>query len=133
MDRMLLRRMVFFGYHGVYPEENKLGQKFHVDLELFLDLAPAAQSDRLEDALNYAEVHALVKKIVEGSPVKLIEALADKIATAVLGTYTIIQEVAVSVTKPNPPFDITFDGVTVTLRRSRDLGGNVHSAKDGTN
>jgi dihydroneopterin aldolase len=121
---------VFYGYHGVYPEENKLGQKFYVDLDLRLDLSKAARSDNVEDTVNYAEIHAMVKRIVEGQPVNLIEALAEKIASAVLGTYTIINEAAVSVTKPNPPFDITFDGVTVELRRRRDGGGNVIPAKD---
>lgn len=119
MDTMRLKRMIFYGYHGVYPEENKLGQKYYVDLEMKLDLSRAAASDDVADTVNYAEVHALVKEIVEGPPVKLIETLAANIASAVLGTYTIIHEVTVGVTKPNPPFDITFDGVTVELTRAR--------------
>ncbi|TJY38544.1 dihydroneopterin aldolase [Cohnella pontilimi] len=130
MDRMLLRRMQFYGYHGVFAEENKLGQKFIVDLDLRLDLSRASHSDNVEDTVNYAEIHALVKRIVEGPPVKLIEALAENIASGILGTYTIISEATVSVTKPNPPFDITFDGVTVELRRQRDDQGNVVPVKD---
>lgn len=130
MDRMVLRQMVFYGYHGVYPEENKLGQKFIVDLDLRLDLGRAARSDDVNDTVNYADIHALVKEIVQGKPVKLIETLAGNIATAVLGTYTSIIEATVSVTKPNPPFDITFDGVTVELRRTRDEGGNVVPIED---
>ncbi|MDB4867094.1 MAG: folB [Cohnella sp.] len=130
MDRMVLRRMQFFGFHGVFPEENKLGQKFIVDLDLQMDLSRAARTDNVDDTVNYAELHALVKRIVEGRPVKLIEALAENIASAVLGTYTIISEAAVSVTKPNPPFDIAFDGVTVELRRQRDGEGNIVPVKD---
>jgi dihydroneopterin aldolase len=120
MDRMILRRMEFFGYHGVFPEENRLGQKFLVDLELSLDLSRAALSDDVHDTVNYADVYTMVKEIVEGPPVKLIETLAEKIASKLLGTYTIVYEAAVSVTKPNPPLDIKFDGVTVELRRRRD-------------
>jgi dihydroneopterin aldolase len=130
MDRMLLKQMVFFGYHGVIPEENRLGQKYIVDLDLRLDLSRAAASDDVEDTVNYAEVHALVKGIVEGPAVKLIETLAGNIASAVLGTYTSIHEATVSVTKPNPPFDITFDGVTVELRRTREMAGNAVPAED---
>jgi dihydroneopterin aldolase len=130
MDRMLLKRMVFYGYHGVYPEENKLGQQFIVDLDLRLDLSKASQSDDVNDTVNYAEIHGLVKEIVQGAPVKLIEALAANIARAVLGTYTSIIEATVSVTKPHPPFDITFDGVTVELRRTRDSDGNVVPVED---
>ncbi|TFE24099.1 dihydroneopterin aldolase [Cohnella luojiensis] len=130
MDRMLLKRMVFFGYHGVYPEENKLGQKYIVDLDLGMNLSLAAQSDDVEDTVNYAEIHSLVKGIVEGPPVKLIETLCEKIASTLLGTYTSIIKATVSVTKPNPPFDITFDGVTVEFRRQRDRHGNIVPVED---
>jgi 7,8-dihydroneopterin aldolase/epimerase/oxygenase len=130
MDRMLLKRMVFYGYHGVYPEENKLGQKYYVDLDLSLDLSRAAKSDDVADTVNYAEIHALVKQIVEGPPVKLIETLTENIASALLGTYTSIIKATVSVTKPNPPFDITFDGVTVEFRRQRGTDGNIVPVED---
>ncbi|SFF43350.1 dihydroneopterin aldolase [Paenibacillus algorifonticola] len=125
MDRMLVKGMQFYGYHGVFAEENRLGQKFGVDLELLLDLEKAATMDDLEATVNYAELHALTKKIVEGTPFKLIEALAGSIATQLLAAYTMINEVTVRVTKPNPPFDIHFDGVTVELRRKRDADGRV--------
>lgn len=130
MDRMLLKRMVFFGYHGVIPEENRLGQKYYVDLDMRLELGKAASTDDVNDTVNYADVHALVKEIVEGPPVKLIETLAHKIASALLGTYTSIIEATVSVTKPNPPFDITFDGVTVELRRRRGPDGAIVPVED---
>jgi dihydroneopterin aldolase len=130
MDRMMLKRMVFYGYHGVYPEENRLGQKYIVDLDLRLDLSRAAQSDDVADTINYADIHAVVKAIVEGAPVKLIETLTEKIASALFGTYTSIIKATVSVTKPNPPFDITFDGVTVELRRQRDSNGNIVPVED---
>jgi dihydroneopterin aldolase len=130
MDRMRLARMVFYGYHGAYPEENRLGQQFVVDLDLRLDLAPAGRSDDLAKTVNYADVYALVKRIVQGPPVKLIETLAENIATAVLGSYTNINEATVSVTKPHPPFDAAFDGVTVELRRRRNRDGAIVPAED---
>jgi len=125
MDTMTLKAMRFFGYHGVYAEENKLGQKFQVELVLKLDLSKAAAEDDLEATINYAELHAVTKSIVEGPPFKLIEALAGAIATRLLQSYTNLNEVTVRVTKPNPPFDIHFDGVTVELRRKRDEHGTI--------
>ncbi|SEU31260.1 dihydroneopterin aldolase [Paenibacillus sp. NFR01] len=119
MDKMKLHRMEYYGYHGVFEEERKLGQRFYVDLELELDLQEAGQNDDLERTVNYAEVHYLVKKIVETESFKLIEALGECIASRVLDTYTIINAVTVKVTKPHPPFDIHFQGVTVELRRTR--------------
>jgi len=125
MDKMTLKGMQFFGYHGVIPEENKLGQRWGVELELLMDLQQAAVRDDLSLTVNYAELYAVVKKIVEGPPVKLVEALAGRIASVLLDTYTMINEVTVRVTKPHPPFDIHFDGVTVELRRKRDVDGTA--------
>jgi len=125
MDNMIVKGMQFYGYHGVFAEENKLGQKFGVDLELKLDLEQAALTDDLNYTINYADLHALTKTIVEGKPYKLIEALAGGIATQLLEAYTMINEVTVRVTKPNPPFDIHFDGVTIELRRKRDDNGRI--------
>lgn len=119
MDRIVLNKMQFFGYHGVFPEENKLGQRFYVDVEMFLDLAPAGQSDDLELTINYAEAYGRIKSIVEGKPFKLIEALAEQVASDLLQTYTSIYQIAVRVTKPHPPFETHFDGVTVEIHRKR--------------
>ncbi|MNL37171.1 Dihydroneopterin aldolase [compost metagenome] len=103
----------------MFEEERKLGQRFYVDLELELDLQAAGRSDDLTLTVNYAEVHFLVKKIVETKSFKLIEALAEYIASSLLDTYTVINAVTVKVTKPHPPFDIHFQGVTVELHRTR--------------
>lgn len=120
---MIIKGMRFYGYHGVFAEENKLGQQFYVDLELRMDLEQAAQTDDLSFTVNYAEIHAFTKSIVEGPPFKLIEALTGHVASRVLEAYTMVNEVTVRVTKPHPPFDIHFDGVTVELRRKRDADG----------
>lgn len=119
MDKIELKGMRFYGYHGVYPEENKLGQKFIVDLVLHLDLAEAGRTDDLAASLSYAEVCKLVEEIVTGPPHKLIEALAEHIATKVLDLYTKVSEITVRVTKPNPPVDVLFDGATVEIHRRR--------------
>jgi dihydroneopterin aldolase len=119
MDQMRLKRMSFFGYHGVYKEEQKLGQKYMVDITLFLDLEEAGKTDDLEKTINYAEVYETIRTIVEGSPFKLIEALAESIASTLLATYTKMNECTIQVIKPNPPFSIHFDGVSVQIHRKR--------------
>ena len=119
MDKIILERMEFYGYHGVLPEENRLGQLFFVDLELSLDLSAAGRSDSLADTVDYAEVHRLVKGIVEGKRFKLIEALAEHIASEILQTYTKIIETTVRITKPHPPFPMHSRGVRVEIARRR--------------
>ncbi|NGP60624.1 dihydroneopterin aldolase [Paenibacillus thiaminolyticus] len=118
-DRMQLHRMEFFGKHGVFAEERALGQRWIVDLDLQIDLQKAGQSDKLEDSINYAEVFYSVKSIVEGQSYQLVEALAERIAEGVLDGYPAIQEAHVRVTKPHPPFDIHFQGVTIDITRAR--------------
>lgn len=120
MDKMHLNRMQFYGHHGVFPEENKLGQRFYVDLTLSLDLSAAGRTDELDRTVNYAELYERVKRIVEGRTFRLIEALAENIASDVLHQYTSVNDVTVRVVKPHPPFDIHFDGVVVEIVRGRE-------------
>ena len=119
MDKIVLNRMEFYGYHGVHPAENQLGQRYDVDLELNLDLEPAALADDISLTVNYAEVYETLKAIVEGKPYALIETVAEQIATVLLDSYTKLDSVMVRVIKLNPPFPIHFAGVSVEIHRGR--------------
>lgn len=119
MDKITLAGMAFYGYHGVFPEENRLGQRFILDVELHMPLQEAGATDELDRTINYAEAYAVIKRIVEGEPLKLIEALAERVAMELFRTYTSIHELTVRVTKPNPPFEVHFQGVTVHIHRKR--------------
>ncbi|KXS79104.1 dihydroneopterin aldolase, partial [Listeria monocytogenes] len=81
-------------------------------------------SDSVEDTVSYADVDETVKEIVEGKPFKLIEALAEKIASEVLTGYPLLEEVTVKLIKPNPPIPGHYDSVAVEIERNRsDLNG----------
>lgn len=131
MDKMMLSRMEFYGYHGVFPEENKLGQRFYADVELYYSMAKAGRNDDLQATVNYAEVYECVRKIVEEKTFKLIEALAENVASAVLEAFSLVEEITVRIIKPHPPFDIHFEGATVEIHRKRTatayigLGSNL--------
>ncbi|QGQ93714.1 dihydroneopterin aldolase [Paenibacillus psychroresistens] len=128
MDKIILTRMAFYGYHGVFAEENKLGQQFYIDAELSLPLDEAGRSDELEHTVNYAEVYHTIQGIVEGKTFRLLEALAENIASTLLQTYTSINEIKVRVIKPHPPFKIFFEGVTVEITRKREAGWIQHKS-----
>jgi dihydroneopterin aldolase len=102
MDRIVLTGLTFFGYHGVNPEERKLGQRFVVDLALEVDLGPAGRADDLTRTVNYAHVDRIVRDVVEGPPLNLIEAVAERIAAAILAQTT-TRSVWVRVAKPWAP------------------------------
>jgi 7,8-dihydroneopterin aldolase/epimerase/oxygenase len=118
VDKIFLRKMYFYGYHGAFPAENQLGQRFIVDLELGLDLRPAARADQLHLTVNYAEVYEVVKKEVEGAPLKLVETLAERIAATLLAQF-LLQQVKVCVTKPDPPIPGHYQAVGVEIVRNR--------------
>src|SRR3954470_10152555 len=103
MDEIALTGMVFFGNHGVNPEERTLGQRFGLDLTLRLDLTAASQSDALEDTVSYSAIYKLVKREIEGEPSNLLEHIAGRIARAVLAHDQRIQQVRVRVSKLSPP------------------------------
>lgn len=119
VDKIYLNRMEFYGYHGVFPEETKLGQRFIVDLIVETDLKKAGITDNLDESINYAELFNLCKKIVEGKPYKLIESVAEKIAEELLNKYKKIQFCTVKVTKPDPPIPGNYQSVAVEITRSR--------------
>ena len=116
-DVLRLRNMRFFAHHGLYPEENALGQHYDVDLDLYGDFRRAGRDDDIEAAINYPQVYALVEKAVTGERFKLVEALAEHIAEQV-GTQCAPIELVVRVRKPHPPVAAHFDGIEVEIHRS---------------
>ncbi|MBS4193399.1 dihydroneopterin aldolase [Bacillus sp. FJAT-49705] len=119
MDRIIINKMAFYGYHGVFPEETRLGQRFFVDLTVETDLKKAGGSDHLEDSINYGELYQVCKDVVEGKPFKLIEAVAEKIAGEMLDRYRAISQVTVRMIKPDPPIPGHYDSVAVEITRGR--------------
>ena len=119
MDKIILKDMVFYAYHGVNSEENIQGQRFAVDMELLLDLQQAGQSDAIEDTVSYAQIYKLTAKIVTENVFKLLEALAEKIAGEILDKFDQVQEINVTVKKPQAPVNGMFDYFGVEIRRSR--------------
>lgn len=119
MDKILLSGMEFYGYHGVFQEEKKLGQRYIVDVELHTDLKAAGKSDQITDSIDYGEVFQEVKKIVEGEPKDLIEAVAESIAERLLTRYTKLTACLIKVTKPNPPIAGNYQSVAVQIYRER--------------
>lgn len=118
MDKIILKQMSFYAYHGAFPEENKLGQRFMVDLELRLNLRRAGQTDQLEYSIDYGRVFQAVQHIVENEQFCLIETLAEKIADTLLTEFS-VPEVLVRVTKPDPPIRGHYESVGVEMVRSK--------------
>jgi dihydroneopterin aldolase len=117
-DRILLVGMVFQARHGVHEREQRVPQRFEVDLELALDLHRAAVGDDLALTVDYAEVYELVRRVVESTSFRLIEALAEAIAREILAAHA-VREVTVRVRKPEVRVGGPLDFAGVEIRRAR--------------
>lgn len=115
-DKLILKNMVFYGYHGVFAAEKELGQRLEVDVELHLDLRQAGLNDDLEATVNYVEVYTLIKELVEEREYNLMEGLAEEIADNLLAAHS-LQEIVVRVRKPHPPVGGVMDYFGVEIRR----------------
>ncbi len=116
MDRIILGGVEFRGYHGVSREEQVTGGHYSVDVEMTADLSRAGQSDRVRDTVDYGRVHRIVREIGEGERFRLLEALAERLVTAILGVEG-VQGVRVRVLKHHPPLDGIVAYAAVELER----------------
>ena len=120
MDKILLSNLGFYGYHGVLKEESVLGQKFFIDIEIFVDTKEAGITDDMNKSVSYAEVYDVVKNIVETKRFNLLEALAQNISSEVLNKFELVKEIMVRVKKPEAPVNGIYDYFGVEIRRFKN-------------
>ncbi|MDK2824658.1 MAG: 7,8-dihydroneopterin aldolase/epimerase/oxygenase [Clostridia bacterium] len=120
MDKIIMKNLAFYGYHGVLKAENQLGQKFFIDVEIELDLKEAGKTDDVEKTVNYAEIYEVIKDIILNQRFNLIEALAENIAENILQKFTKVEQVVINVRKPEAPVKGIFDYFGVEIRRMRN-------------
>lgn len=120
-DRIVLEGLAFFGYHGVKPEEKRLGQRFLIDLALNLDLGPAGRADDVALTVDYGQAFRVVRDVLEGPSRDTIEAVAEGVAAALLDRFERLEAVTVRVHKPGAPITgAHFADVSVEISRRRD-------------
>jgi|JI8StandDraft_2_1071088.scaffolds.fasta_scaffold13810_4 dihydroneopterin aldolase len=118
-DRIVVKKIAVFAYHGLYAEEARLGQRFNISLECWLDLAAAGQSDDITKGVSYADLVGTVQEIAVGERFHIIEALGERIAETILAQQPLINEIAVTVEKPAAAIPALFETIEVTIHRSR--------------
>lgn len=119
LDRISITGLRVRGRHGVYEDERAAGQEFLVDATLWVDTAPAAAADDLTMTVDYGAMAGRLAQIVAGEPVALIETLASRLAAACLADAA-VQDVEITVHKPQAPLRLPISDIAVTIRRSRE-------------
>ncbi|MGI8792423.1 MAG: dihydroneopterin aldolase [Acidimicrobiales bacterium] len=113
-----MRGIRAMGTHGLLPEERDRAQPFEVDVELWLDLRAAGQSDDLEDTVDYGQVVSQVSAVIANEQHNLLERLAARICEVALANPK-VRTAEVAVRKLRPPVPADLDHVEVRIRRGR--------------
>jgi dihydroneopterin aldolase len=119
-DRIVLAGMAFHERHGVNEREKVEPQRYEVDVELEVDTAAAGRTDDLAETVDYRDVHAAVRAVLEGPSVDLIETLAESIAERLLRADARVGAVVVRVRKPEVRLGGPLEYAAVEIRRARD-------------
>lgn len=117
MDKIRIKDLEVYGRHGVFKEENILGQKFLVSLTLYLDVKQAGKKDAMECSVSYADVAHFVDKYMREHTFKLLEAVAEHLAEEILLTFGLVEKVQIEIKKPWAPILLPLDTVSVEMER----------------
>ncbi|MHA6728624.1 dihydroneopterin aldolase [Devosia sp. A369] len=118
-DRIILKDLGFYGYHGVFAEEATLGQRFFIDIELGADLSVPASTDRLSTGISYADIYDVIKAAFEARRMKLLEAVAQNIVDAIFESFEGVTWVIIRLRKPEAPIAMVRGEAAIELHRAR--------------
>jgi dihydroneopterin aldolase len=118
-DAIFITGLLIHAHHGVMRHETKVGQQFAIDLELAIDLAQAAVTDKLVDTVSYASIVEVATRAFTAKSYRLVEAAAGAVADEVLASFPRVASVRVTVHKPHAPIAAIFSDVGITILRMR--------------
>ncbi len=116
-DKIRIKNLEVFGNHGVFPEENKLGQKFLVSAVLYTDTREAGLTDDLTKSIHYGEVSHFITKYMRENTYQLIESVAEQLARALLLEYERLEWIDIEIQKPWAPIGLPLESVSVEVSR----------------
>lgn len=118
LDRVGLKGMLFYAYHGTSREEQATGRRYEVDCDCWLDTRNSAATDRITQTIDYTTIYERTAAIMTGTPVTLIETLAEQIASSMLSS-SMVEAVTVCVRKLHPPINGQVEAAEVEIHRTR--------------
>ena len=116
-DQIKIQDLEVFANHGVFPEENTLGQKFLISAVLYTDTQKAGQSDDLKASIHYGEVSAFINRYLKSHTFKLLERAAEALAEELLLHTPGLEKVCLEIKKPWAPIGLPLKTVSVKIQR----------------
>lgn len=120
MDKIIIKDLHYFAYHGVNIEEKIHGQNYYIDIVADADLSAACRSDDLDDTVSYSKIIKRAGYAFTAEKYDLIEKAAQEIADILLREFPKLQAVEVTIRKPEAPIKAEFGYVAVSIRRERN-------------
>lgn len=117
LDRIHIKNLEVFGRHGVFPEENRLGQKFIINAILYISTRDAGLKDDLTNSIHYGEVSHFLTNYMTEHTFNLIEAAAEQMARAALLRFPAMQKISLEISKPWAPIGLPLEAVSVEITR----------------
>ena len=114
-----IKNAVFYAYHGAKLDEQNLGGKFEIDVDMVCDMTDAVKGDSLKHAVDYEKVYDYLQNVATSRKYYLLEALGHAIAKGLLLQFKGIEKVTVRVRKPHPPVKGVVDHIEVEINRKR--------------
>ncbi|MUG89499.1 2-amino-4-hydroxy-6-hydroxymethyldihydropteridine diphosphokinase [Bombella sp. ESL0385] len=131
LSHVRVHDLCLFGPHGVHGEEQRLGQRFYISIDVQADLSAATSADDYEKAVCYGQLCQIAEAVFHDTTYHLIETLAAQIGHAVLAAHAVVEQVSVTVRKPSAPVPHPVEDVSVTVAQQRahevgfSLGANL--------
>lgn len=120
MDKIIIKGLKVFAYHGVNPEEKVEGQNFVADITAYRSVSKAGRTDDLNDTVSYAKMLKTAVRVISEDKYDLLERVAHMVAEQILEEYESIERVDVCIKKPEAPMKANFDYVAVEISRTRE-------------
>ncbi len=117
---LFIDNLEVFANHGLFEEENKLGQKFIFDIECELNYKEAMFSDEMTDSISYADIAEVVVKTATTNTFNLLERLAGEILKNIFTEFTQIENIKLKINKPGAPIKYHFEKCGVEVKVSRE-------------
>ncbi len=119
MDKIIVKDLKLFCYHGVNPEEKEEGQNFVFDIDASVDLTLPCESDNVDDTVSYAKIIKCVRRVAQGEKNDLLERVAQRVCDALFEEFPKIQALKILLKKPDAPIKAEFSYVAVEIERTR--------------
>lgn len=119
MDKIIVKDLELFCYHGVNAEEKRDGQLFVFDIEAFLTLSVPCKTDNVDDTVSYAKIIKTVRRVAQSEKNDLLERVCQRVADSLFEEFDMISALKITLKKPNAPIKAKFGYVAVEIERSR--------------